>query len=285
MSARIAEATALSLSSFCKRYRSSYETPSPSSSPTLPIRKRYQGTSERVEDTEDESSDSDTKREGSEDEGPGSEEEKEEAAPEGQQALRCRELALGEGSMPSKFEIGQSSRSVLEKQRIEETPAPRPSVHATWVDPVDDILYTDILIYVPPIHVPVQTPPSPEWSSSSLPVSPSSLAVPTPVASPADSSPVASPATVEAESFLAELGAQVELQGGLIHDHIQRLDTLPTALFEGYNQDFRELYARSRTVREEIFSQRCRLMSLEQEHERAIVTFGAIWRLVLALES
>ncbi|GKE69568.1 hypothetical protein Tco_1527640, partial [Tanacetum coccineum] len=213
------------------------------------FRKRYQGKSELVEDIKDESSDSDTKGEGSEDEGPSSEEEEEEATPE------------------------------------EETPTPRPPVRATWVDTVDGTVYTDIPIYVPPVRVPVQTPPSSEWSFGALPVSPSSLAVPTPVASPADSSPVASPATVEAESFLAELGAQVELQGGLIHDHIQRLDTLPTALFEGYNQDFRELYARSRTVREEIFSQRCRLMSLEQEHERAIVTFGAIWRLVLALES
>nr|GFA62711.1 hypothetical protein [Tanacetum cinerariifolium] len=42
MSARIMEAVALPSSSFRKRYRSSYETPSPSSSPTLPIRKRYQ---------------------------------------------------------------------------------------------------------------------------------------------------------------------------------------------------------------------------------------------------
>ncbi|GKD31838.1 hypothetical protein Tco_1242616, partial [Tanacetum coccineum] len=60
MSARIAEAAALSSSSFRKRYRSSYETSSPSSSLTLPIRKRYQGTSELVEDTEDESLDLDT---------------------------------------------------------------------------------------------------------------------------------------------------------------------------------------------------------------------------------
>ncbi|GKG60792.1 hypothetical protein Tco_0614354, partial [Tanacetum coccineum] len=84
-------------------------------------RKRYQGTSELVEDTKVESLDSDTKREGLEDEGhgledegPGSEEE--EAAPEGQQyaipvintatdeplrlgyvTLRHHELALGEG--------------------------------------------------------------------------------------------------------------------------------------------------------------------------------------------
>nr|GFC15270.1 hypothetical protein [Tanacetum cinerariifolium] len=91
----------------------------------------------------DNSSDLDTKREGlvdeipgsedgghgSKDECPGSEEEDEEAAPEGQQqavlildtaikeplglgyeALRRHELALGEGSRPSTFDMGQSSR-------------------------------------------------------------------------------------------------------------------------------------------------------------------------------
>ncbi|GJX79327.1 hypothetical protein Tco_0327476 [Tanacetum coccineum] len=86
MSARIAKAAALFPSSFRKRYRSSYETPSPSSSLTLPIQKRYRGTSELVEDTEDESSDSDTEKEGSKDERPGLEDE-DEAAPEGQQQV------------------------------------------------------------------------------------------------------------------------------------------------------------------------------------------------------
>nr|GEV15650.1 retrotransposon protein, putative, unclassified [Tanacetum cinerariifolium] len=123
MSARIAKAAALCLSSFCKRYRSSYETPSPSSSLTLPTWKRYRGTLKLVEDTEDESLDSDIKREGLEDEGPSLKEE-EEAVPKGQQhvvliwdtvtdeplglgygALRRHELALEEGSMPNTFEI------------------------------------------------------------------------------------------------------------------------------------------------------------------------------------
>ncbi|GKB97499.1 hypothetical protein Tco_0983636 [Tanacetum coccineum] len=101
MSARIMEATTLSSSSFHKRYRSSYETLSPSLSLTLPIRKRYRGTSELILDIEieDESSDSDAEGEGSEeegpslddeghgleDEGPSSKEEEEENAPEGQQ--------------------------------------------------------------------------------------------------------------------------------------------------------------------------------------------------------
>ncbi|GKA78920.1 hypothetical protein Tco_0785457 [Tanacetum coccineum] len=51
MSVRIAEAAALSLSFFRKRYRSSYDT---SSSLTLPVRKRYRGTSKLILDTDTE---------------------------------------------------------------------------------------------------------------------------------------------------------------------------------------------------------------------------------------
>nr|GEU96637.1 hypothetical protein [Tanacetum cinerariifolium] len=191
LSARVTEAMTLSPSSFHKWYKSSYKTLSPSSlasSPTLPIRKRYQGTSELIKYTEGESLKSGSEREGSKDKGHDSKEK--EAAPEGQpqqavqvmdtavevpleldyRALRHRELALGEGSVPSTFEIGQSSRSVPEQHR---------------------------------------TPQSLEWSSNSLPVSSSFLIVPTLVASPADSLPVASPATIEAESFVGELGAHI----------------------------------------------------------------------------
>ncbi|GJV53554.1 hypothetical protein Tco_1449295 [Tanacetum coccineum] len=279
MSAQIAEADALSPSSFCKRYRPSYETPSPSSSSTLPIRKRYR-----------------------EDEDPGlEEEEEEEAAPEGQQqavlivditaneplrlgyeALRHHELELGEGSMPSTFEIGQSSRSMSKQQRVKETLTPRPRVRTTWVDPVDGIIYTDILVDVPPACLLVQIPPSPEWSFGSLLVSPSSSAVPTLVASP-----VTTPATtiaVDEDEFL-EVGAHLELHGSILHDHTHRLDALPPKLFEGYDRDLRELYTRSRDVRDEIFSQRYMFRSLDQEQERATVTFNAIWRPVLAWES
>nr|GEY24283.1 hypothetical protein [Tanacetum cinerariifolium] len=91
----------------------------------------------------------------------------------GYRALRRRELALGEGSMPSTFKIGQSSRSVSGQQRVEETPAPRIPVHTTWIDPEDDTFYLNIKID-PRSCAPVQTLASLEWSSSSLPVSPSS---------------------------------------------------------------------------------------------------------------
>ncbi|GKG07956.1 hypothetical protein Tco_0333788, partial [Tanacetum coccineum] len=183
MSARIAEAADVSPSSFRKRYRSSYETPSPSAYPTLPIRKRYRGTSKLVEDNKEESSDSDAEREGSEDEGPSSDDEghsledeglglkkeEEEAAPEGQQqavlvvdtvidkplglrygALIRRELALGEGLMPNTFEVGQNSRSASEDEGAERISTFRQPALVTWVNPDDGKVYTNISTYVPP---------------------------------------------------------------------------------------------------------------------------------------
>ncbi|GKB68060.1 hypothetical protein Tco_0929472 [Tanacetum coccineum] len=98
-------------------------------------------------------------------------------------------------------------------------------------------------------------------------------------------SPVATPATVKTEGFLTELGAQVEMQGGLIREHAVRLEELSPAMFERYNRDIGELFTRSGAVREDIFSQRYRFRSLEYEQERVVVTFGAIWRPVLAFEA
>ncbi|GKD63138.1 hypothetical protein Tco_1305246, partial [Tanacetum coccineum] len=162
-SARVAEAMTLSDSAFRKRYRSSYETPSPLPSPTL--------------------QDADDERERSEEEGHGLEGMEEEVVPEGQQqvvpaadtavgkplglgykALRRCELAVGEDQVSSTFEVGQSSRSVPEQQGAK------------------------------------------KWSSSSLPISPSSLVVLSPIASL-----VATPTMtimVDEDQFL-EVGAQV----------------------------------------------------------------------------
>ncbi|GJY14511.1 hypothetical protein Tco_0384933 [Tanacetum coccineum] len=166
--------------------------------------------------------DLDTEKEGSEDESSDSGEEEEDAAPEGQQqavpvedttmdeplglryrALRRRELALGEGLVPSTFEIGQSSRSMSEHEGAERVSAFRQPTLVTWVDPEDGRVDTDILTYVPPV-APVQTPPSLEWSSGSLPVLPSSPLVPLPIASPA-TTPAAT-ISVDEDQFL-EVGA------------------------------------------------------------------------------
>ncbi|GJU35897.1 hypothetical protein Tco_1184251 [Tanacetum coccineum] len=108
--ARVVEVMALSNSAFRKRYRSSYEIPSPSL--TLPVQKRYRGTSELILDTNskgDELRDEDTDEDG-EDESLGVDYERErerEAVPVvdtaaswpvglGYGALRRCEIAVGE---------------------------------------------------------------------------------------------------------------------------------------------------------------------------------------------
>ncbi|GKC55000.1 hypothetical protein Tco_1077745 [Tanacetum coccineum] len=250
LSASMAEVAAMSDSAFRKRFRSYYKSSQSSSTPDLPLRKRYQDSDNVGEDTEDEGptakdEDPPTGDEGLAvgDEGPGMGVERlslggYEAIPRGQQratpvtetamgeplglgyrALRRQEIALGEGRMPSVFEVGQSSRSVPESKRPKIVLALQQPTLTTWMNPEDGIVYIDVLAYPPPAP-PAQTPPSPEWSS-------------------------ALPATVETEGFLTELGE----------------------------------------VRDEIFSQRYRFRSLEHDQERVVLTFGAIWRPVLALKS
>ncbi|GKE06440.1 hypothetical protein Tco_1398458, partial [Tanacetum coccineum] len=140
----------------------------------------------------------------------------------GYEALRRQEIALGEGRMPSVFKVGQSSRSVPEPERPERVSALRQPTLTTWIDLEDGIAYIDVTAYPLPAP-PVQTPPSPEWSSSSLPVSPTPSIVPSHISSPmvplTVPSPIASPVTAETEGFLTELGGRVEMQGGLIRGH------------------------------------------------------------------
>ncbi|GJU72980.1 hypothetical protein Tco_1264385, partial [Tanacetum coccineum] len=129
-------------------------------------------------------------------------------------ALRRQEIALGEGQMPSVFEVGQGSGSVPEPERPERVSILTQPTLSIWIDPKDGIAYIDVPAY-PPTVPPAQTPPSPEWSSGSLPVSPAPSIVPSPISSPmiplTVPSPVASPATAEAEGFLTELGSRVEM--------------------------------------------------------------------------
>ncbi|GJV96972.1 hypothetical protein Tco_1548549 [Tanacetum coccineum] len=320
LSANVTEVMALSDSAFRKRYRSSYETPSPSL--PLPVRKRCRGTSEIILDTDskgdelgdedtdedgkDESLDADDGRERERDdegcslEGEGLSLEEEEAVLEGQKqvvptadtdvseplglgygVLRHRELAVEEDRVPSTFEVGQSSRSMPEQKGADRVFVFRQPTLTTWVDPDDGRVYTDIQVYVPPA-APVQTLPSPDWSSGSLHISPSSSVVPSPIASPV-ATPIAT-ILVDEDQFL-EVGAQLELHRSILHDHTQNLDVLPPTMFADIDRDVRELYTRSGVVRDEIFLQRYRFRSLEREQERTAVMFGALWRPVLALEA
>ncbi|GJV97792.1 reverse transcriptase domain-containing protein [Tanacetum coccineum] len=204
------------------RYRSSYETPSPSPSSTLPVQKRYRGTSQLIEDTEGESSEPDSEREGSEDESLDSDDEREGHGLDDEgpryRAARRRALESTEEITPSTYEVRQRPRSVLEHEGAKRVSAFRQPTFVTWVDPEDGKVYTDISIYTPPV-APVLTPPSSEWSSAAT--------IP-----------------VDEDQFL-EVGAQLEFYGSILHDHTQCLEAIPPTLFEGYDRDLRELYTRS----------------------------------------
>ncbi|GJR60078.1 hypothetical protein Tco_1502240 [Tanacetum coccineum] len=307
-SVRVAEVMSLLDSALRKRYRSSYETPSSSSSLSLPVRKRYWGTFELILDTdseEDEIGEEDTDEDeghGLDDEGHWLDDEGHGLDNEGRSVesdglgLEGEEEALAvEGDLVySTFEVGQGSGSVPEPERLERVSTLRKPTLTTWIDPEDGIAHIDILAYLPPAP-PAQTPPSPEWSSGSLPVSLVPSAVPSPTSSPMISltvpSPIASPVAtsiatipVDQDQFI-EIGTQLELFIGILQDHTQRLDTMPPTLFTGINQDVIELYIRSGVVKDEIFSTRYMFRSLELKQERTAVTFRALWRPMLALEA
>nr|GEW54232.1 ribonuclease H-like domain-containing protein [Tanacetum cinerariifolium] len=137
-SAKLTEAMTLSRPSFCKRRRSSYETPSSSlssaSSPTLPSRKRYRGTSELIADTETESDES-------KDEGTYS---------ESYRAAIRPALERSGDTMPSTYKVRQSSRYTPDQQIAGETPIhthARLPVRLTWEDPEDAAVREEILLH------------------------------------------------------------------------------------------------------------------------------------------
>ncbi|GJW37998.1 hypothetical protein Tco_0060918 [Tanacetum coccineum] len=282
---RVREAMALSDLAFCKRYRSSYESQSSSSSLALPVRKRYRGTSELIldtdsegeelrdkdtdEDREDESSDADDEGHGSNDEGHGLDdkgrsiendrlglEEEEEVVPEGQQqAVLVVDTATSE---PLGLGYGAARHRTLES--IEEI------VHSTFeVDPKDDRVYTDILVY-PPV-APVQTPLSPKWLSGSLPVSPSSPVVPSPIASPRlDALPPTLVADIDRDVRELYTRPMLALEAWAGHVDIRMADMS----WEGYN-DHRLIYdmlVQQAAMQRELQEMRGRIATLEHERGR-----------------
>ncbi|GJV19778.1 hypothetical protein Tco_1368798 [Tanacetum coccineum] len=238
---------AMSESVFRKRFRSSYKSLPSSSPPDLPSRKRYQGTSELVEDDDEEddeieeSLDSDIVSEDTEDEGPIIEDEDPAAGDKGLAAGdECPGMGVeshglddeGHSVESDGLGLGEEEEVVPERRGSGSTPRPerpervlasRQPTLTTWTDPEDGIVYIDVPAYPPPAP-PIQTPPSPKCLSGSLPISPSPSIVPLPISSPmiplTVPSPIASHATAETEGFLTKLRAQVEMQGGLICDHV-----------------------------------------------------------------
>ncbi|GKD32333.1 hypothetical protein Tco_1247842 [Tanacetum coccineum] len=287
--ARIGEATSMSDVAFHKRFRTCYES-SPSPSPTFPVQKRYKGTYELVlstnskgdelEDEEDEevSLDSDSGSEDTEDEGLAAGDEdpsmrdegfglgEDEAVPEGQQQA----APVVETTVEEPLGLGQGFGSTPKPERSERVSAFRQPALTTWTDPEDGTVYINVPTYPPSVPL-VQTPPLPNRTPGSLPISSSHSNVPSPVSSPLISltvpSPVATPtATIPVnEDQFIKVGAQLEIYGSMLQDHTQRLDAMPPTLFAEIDRDVRELYTRSEAVMDEIFSQRYQLRSLEQE--------------------
>ncbi|GJR39483.1 hypothetical protein Tco_1215167 [Tanacetum coccineum] len=221
-SARVAETMTLSNSAF----RKSEGDELGDEDTEEDVEDESQGLDDKGQDLDDECQGLDDEGQGLEDEGPGMEEE--DAAPEGQQQA----VLVVDTAMSKPLGLGYRAarrRALYSTKEI----APNPE---------DGRVYTDILTYVP-LVAPVQTPPSPEWSLGSLPVSPSSLVVPSPIA-----------------SLVATLAATISVD----EDH--------------FIKDLRELYSRLGEVRDEIFSQRYRFRSLDREQERVAVTFSVIWR-------
>ncbi|GKB86935.1 hypothetical protein Tco_0959207 [Tanacetum coccineum] len=261
LSASMAEVAAMSDSAFRKRFRSSYESSPSSSPPDLPLRKRYQGTSELVEDDDkegddeeedeemEESSDSDSMSEDAEDEGPTEEDEDPATGDEG--------LVVGDEAPDMEVEsLSLGKDEAIPEGQHRAAPVVETAVGGPLGLGYGALRRQEIALGEGRMPSLFETPPSPEWSPGSLVISPAPSVVPLPISSPMISltvpSHIASPATAETEGFLTELGAQVEMSGA---------------------------------VRDEIFSKRYRFRSLDHEQERVIVTFEAIWRPVLPLES
>ncbi|GJV18229.1 hypothetical protein Tco_1363552 [Tanacetum coccineum] len=270
LSATMAEVEAMSESALHRRFRSSYESSPFVSPPDLSLREGATDEGPTAEDedlaAEDEGPTMGVKGPGIDDEGYGLDDEShgrddesrggsEAVVPGGQQqatsvvgttvsvplglgygALRRRELALEEGDV---YRLA----TLYHMDRTEDG----------WID-------MDIPDYPPQYTCTV--PLHSEWTSGSLPISPSHSDVSSPTSSlmiPLTvPSPVATPAAVETEGFLTEKSRGRE------------------------GSDF--LFLRSADTIGGVIA--CSMLCLrEYEQERVAVTFGAIWRPVLALEA
>nr|GFA41516.1 hypothetical protein [Tanacetum cinerariifolium] len=279
LSAGMVEVETMFDSVFHKRFRSSYDS-SPSS--TLPVRKRYKGTYELIlgtdseEDEEvEESSDSDTESEDVEDEGPTTEDEDPTAEDEG--------LAVGVNGPAIDNESygldGESHGVDDESHGLDD--------ESYSIDDEGHGIESDRLGLGDKEAVPEGQQwavPVPERSERVSALRQPTLTTRT---YPEDASPMATSAatiSVDEDQFI-EVGAQLELYRSILQDHTQRLDAMPPILFAKINKDVRELYTRSGAVKDEIFTHKYRFRSLEHEQDRTFMMFGALWRLVLALDA
>ncbi|GJX04453.1 hypothetical protein Tco_0190369 [Tanacetum coccineum] len=258
LSTSMAEVAAMSESAFRKRFRSSYESSPSVSSPDLPLRKRYRGTSELVEDSEEddeedeeieESMDSDSVSKDAEDEGPTVEDEDHAAEDEGLTAG-----VEGPGMHDEGYGLDDESHGMDDESHGVDDEG------RSYVFESDGLSLEEEeeAVLVGTFEVRQGSGSAPE-SERPEKVSAFRQSTLTTWTDPED----ATLATVKTEGFLTELGAQIKMQEGLIRDHAVRLEELSPALFERY--DIGELFTRLGAVRDEIFSQSRGQLQLAEE--------------------
>ncbi|GJZ90635.1 hypothetical protein Tco_0662562 [Tanacetum coccineum] len=246
-SARIAEAASMSDVAFHKRFRSSYEG-LPSPSPTLPVRKRYRGASELILGTDSEG-DELGDEEVSLDSDSGSEDTEDEGLAVRDEDPERDGLGLEEeDEAVPEAEEDQRYNTFEVGQGSGSAPEPERSERVSAFRQPALTTWIDSKDGTVYINVPTYPPSAPPVQTPPSPEwTPGSLPM-----SPSHSdvpSPISSPLI-----FLTVLSP---------------VATPPATI----------------PVDEDQFIERYRLRSLEQEQERAVMTFGALWRPVLALET
>ncbi|GJV78682.1 hypothetical protein Tco_1514552 [Tanacetum coccineum] len=129
------------------------------------------------------------------------------------------------------------------------------------IDPEDGRIYTNIPAYAPLVP-PVQTSPSPEWSSGSLSISPSSLVDPSHIASPV-ATPIAT-IFINEDQFLEEW---FEMRSS----HIGHVDTwMADMSWAGYDNHrlTHDMLVQQAALQRELQETRDRVTTLEQERDR-----------------
>ncbi|GJX01303.1 putative reverse transcriptase domain-containing protein [Tanacetum coccineum] len=248
LSAGMAEVAAMSESEFRKRFWSSYESSLSVLPPYLPSRKRYRGTSELVEDSDDEeieeSMDSNSMSEDAEDEGRPTVED-EDPATEDEGLTTGVE---GPGMDDEGYHLDDESRGIddkghsvdsdglgLEEEEEEAVPGGQqqaaPVIGTTVSAPLGlgygalrrrELALEEGDVYYM-FEVRQGSGPAPE--------------------------------------------SEIPGRGGLISDHAVRLEDLSPTLFERYDRDIGELFTRSGAVKEEIFSQRLAISDAQGENQ------------------
>ncbi|GJT52787.1 hypothetical protein Tco_0978944 [Tanacetum coccineum] len=313
LSASMAEVAAMSEYALRKRFRSSCESSPSVSPPDLLLRKRYRGTSELVEDSEEdddeedeeieESMDSDSVSEDTEDEGPTVGDEDPAAEDEGlttqvkNPGMDDKGYSLddeGHGRDDKSCGIDEEGHSV-ESNRLgleeEEETVPggqqqaAPVVGTTVSAPLGlgyrALRRRELELEESNVYSTFEV----EQGSGSAPVSerPERVSAFRQPTLTTWTDPEDDMIYIDIPNYLPS--APPVQTPPLPDDHAVRLEELSPALFERYDKDIGELFARSGVVREEIFSQRYWFRSLEYGQERVAVTFRAISRPVLSFEA